>query len=307
MILSLCLNPSIDSYAHIKGFEPGSVNRIESLKEYPGGKGVHVAMALAELGANSRLLGFWSGAAGEWIKNQCEALKVASNGVSVSGNNRKCYTFISENSALHHTELLEPGPTLSVNDFENFLEVFQNESAKSDFVCISGSCPKNAPEDAYAQLIRIAKQQQKKVILDCTGIQLEKALEEGFFGIHLNHIEAKSLCGSSKIEDLQEFFGDKVQLIALTRGSEGLELAYENKIIKSQIKLPREEIISTVGSGDCLTAGIAFALHKQLKHSEIAAWGAACGTANCLNEDLGMLKKEDVERMLKKVQIKTYE
>ena len=125
MILNLCLNPSIDSYAHISAFKTGEVNRISKLKEYPGGKGVHVALALAELKADSRLLGFWGGAAGDWIKKQCEALKVASNGVSVSGNNRKCYTFISENSALHHTELLEPGPELNADDFEKFLKVFR--------------------------------------------------------------------------------------------------------------------------------------------------------------------------------------
>ncbi|SKB70796.1 tagatose 6-phosphate kinase [Salegentibacter holothuriorum] len=307
MILSLCLNPSIDSYAQISAFKPGEVNRISSLEEFPGGKGVHVAMALGELGTNSRLLGFWAGGTGDWIRKQCETRKVGSNGVSIGGNNRKCYTFISENSSLHHTELLEPGPELTNNDFENFLEIFKNESAEAEFICISGSCPKNAPEDAYAQLIRIAKEQQKKVILDCTGVQLEKALEEGFFGIHLNHIEAKAICGSSDIKALQEFLGDKVQLIALTRGSEGLELAYRNRIIKAKITLSREEIISTVGSGDCLTAGIAFALYNQMEHSQIAAWGAACGSANCLNKDLGMLKKEDVERMLKQVEIETYE
>lgn len=307
MILSLCPNPSIDSYAGLENFHPGSVNRFSFLEEFPGGKGVHVALAIAELGLSSRLFGFWAGGSGEWIKSECALRNVEVKGRSISGNNRKCYTFISENPDLHNTELLEPGPKLRDFDFNHFVSLFEGKIAESEIICMSGSWPEGAPENGYAQLIKIAAKNHKKVILDCTGIQLENALKEGFFGIHLNHHEAKALCGANDINSLQKFLGDKVELIALTSGGEGLELAYKNETIKAKINIAPNEVISTVGSGDRLTAGIAYALDQKLKLSEIAAWGTACGTANCLNKDLGMLKKQDVEMMLKQVQIETYE
>ncbi len=307
MILSLCPNPSIDSYARISDFLPGGVNRISSLEEFPGGKGIHVALAIAELGVSSSLLGFWAGGSGDWIRKECTDKKVETVGVDITGNNRKCYTFISENSELNHTELLEPGPKLSESDFEGFEKVFRKEIAQTDFICMAGSWPANAPKDAYARLVKIANANHKKVILDCTGVQLDNALQEGFFGLHLNHHEAKALCGSEDIKTLRQFLGEKVEVIALTRGSEGLELAYKNKIINARVKLDPEDIISTVGSGDCLTAGITYALSEQMELTEIAVWGAACGTANCLNKDLGMLKKNDVVKLLKQVQIKDYE
>lgn len=307
MILSLCPNPSIDSFAGLENFNAGGVNRISFLEEYPGGKGVHVAMAIAELGVSSNLLGFWAGATGEWIKNECIIRNVEVNGVNILGNNRKCYTFLSENPRLHHTELLEPGPKIGEADFNQFISLFEREVSEYETICMSGSWPTGAPENAYAELISIAKKNGKKVMLDCTGIQLENALETGFFGLHLNHHEAKELCGSTDINSLQKFLDDKVELIALTKGGDGLEIAYKNQIIRAKISLSPKEIISTVGSGDCLTAGIAYGLDKKLELSEIAAWGVACGSANCLNKDLGMIKKQDVEMMLRQVQIETNE
>lgn len=306
MVFCICPNPSIDSYAWINSFRIGGVNRYQKVQEFPGGKGVHVSLAVAELGEPSKLLGFWAGDAGKWIKNECAARDVEIAPFEIPGNNRKCYTFISENTDLNHTELLGPGPELTEPNFERFIEVFREESKMADLVCMSGSWPANAPEDGYAKLIRVAKKSKRKVILDCTGNQLHEALKENFFGIHLNHHEANDLCGSSDIVTLHKFLGDKVELIALTKGKDGLELAFKNTVVKARINLNPEEIVSTVGSGDCLTAGIAFALKNNMHISEIAAWGAACGTANCLNKDLGMLKKKDVEKMLKQVEIETY-
>ncbi|SDD81994.1 tagatose 6-phosphate kinase [Pricia antarctica] len=49
MILAVCPNPSIDTYAWLTVFKKGQANRISGMMEFPGGKGIHVAMALKEL------------------------------------------------------------------------------------------------------------------------------------------------------------------------------------------------------------------------------------------------------------------
>ena len=305
MVLSICPNPSIDCYAWIDDFKMGNVNRFSRIEEFPGGKGVHVALALAELGAESKVLGFWAGNSGGWLKEECQKRAVQVEGIEIEGNNRRCYTFISHDPDLNHTELLEPGPVITKGHFERFVDKMEEVFVDAEFISMSGSWASMAPDNGYRKLILLAKKQQKKVILDCTGNQLEEALEEGFFGLHLNHKEAKTLCGSTDIKSLRNFLGDKVELIALTKGSEGLELDYKSIVIKAKINIEPAKIISTVGSGDCLTAGILYALNKKLTLKEIATWGVACGTANCLNKDLGMLKKEDVESLIKKVKIET--
>ncbi len=307
MILSLCPNPSVDSYAWMDTVIPGKTNRISRIKEYPGGKAIHIALAIAELGEESMLYAFWGGACGEWIKNQCLKKGIYINGITLKQNNRKCYTFLSETESFNNTELLEPGPVLTANNWEAFKLSYKSLIKHTNIICMAGSWPKNAPSNAYAELIQIAKNFGKRTILDCSGKQLQESLVVGFFGLHLNEHEAKSLCGSSTMKDLLKVLDSKVALVALTKGSKGLELFYKGKHIKANVKI--DKVISSVGSGDCLTAGIAYAINNNLSPSKIAAYGVACGAANCLNEDLGMLKIEDVNRLLPKVEVKeiTYE
>jgi tagatose 6-phosphate kinase len=80
MILCLCPNPSVDTYVWVGSFEPGQVNRVRKEQRFPGGKGVHVALAAAELGEEVCLLGFWGGPTGKWNRRSCGEKSVASFG-----------------------------------------------------------------------------------------------------------------------------------------------------------------------------------------------------------------------------------
>ncbi|QDH77650.1 hexose kinase [Echinicola soli] len=299
MILSVCPNPSIDTYAWLEDFRLGQANRISKQQEFPGGKGVHVAMALNEAGESTKLLASWAGHSGIWIKSTCEELGIATTGVELRGMNRKCYTFLSETSSVQNTELMEPGPEMTQKDFDRFAGVFKRELEKADVVVLSGSWPKGAPETAYQELIAIANREEKNVILDCSGVQLERALEENVFGIHLNEHEAKQYCGTPDVLDAIHKLHEKVDLIALTKGKEGLYLSYQGKLIHANVTL--EKVISTVGCGDCLTAGVAHGVSQGVGVEEIARYGAAFGAANCLRADLGMIYKADVEQLLPRV------
>ncbi|MCQ0110498.1 tagatose 6-phosphate kinase [Zhouia amylolytica] len=301
MILSVCPNPSIDTYAWLDEIKAGDVNRISRLKEYPGGKATHVAMAVNELGSKTTLLGNWGGATGQWIKDQCNQLDIQTKGPDIEGSNRKCYTFRTTNTLFLNTELLEPGPLMHKNDWTGFLEVFNIEAQNADLIVASGSWPKGAPEDAYLRLVKETNKSNNKIILDCSGAQLEKALEACFFGLHINEHEAKSLCGTDNFSVILSKLSQKVNLIALTKGKQGLWLHYQGKTIHANVEI--DNVISTVGSGDCLTAGIAYAVNKNMSLEDIARYGVACGAANCLNEDLGILKLEDVNALLPKVKI----
>jgi tagatose 6-phosphate kinase len=62
---------------------------------------------------------------------------------------------------------------------------------------------------------------------------------------------------------------------------------------------------SAVGSGDCLVAGLMMACLQKMDLSDSARLGVACGAANCLRQDLGMLHKPDVENLFRKVSIES--
>ncbi|MEC3966190.1 1-phosphofructokinase family hexose kinase [Flagellimonas halotolerans] len=302
MVLTVCPNPSIDTYAWLETFALGQTNRIGQVKEYPGGKGIHVAMALKELDCPVSLMGNWAGPNGDWIKNSPKLRGIEIVGPQLSGNTRKCFTFRSDiDKKIDNTELLEPGPYMTAQDWELFLSQFNVALNHCDLVCLSGSWPKGAPEDAYHQLLQLCEKAGKKAILDCSGSQLNNALKGKFFGLHINEDEAKAIFGTIDHSEINKILKNRVSLLALTKGKDGLFLYRDNDYIHANVVL--KEVKSTVGSGDCLTAGIAYAIFNELRLDQIASYGVACGAANCMNEDLGILRRKDVDELLPLVKL----
>ncbi|SEK19923.1 tagatose 6-phosphate kinase [Maribacter orientalis] len=302
MVLTVCPNPSIDTYAWLETFKNGEVNRIRKIEEFPGGKGIHVAMALKELGCPVSLMANWAGSNGEWIKSNTRLNGIEMLGPQLKGNTRKCYTFRSKiDNTFNNTELLEPGPKMTDGDWESFLVHFNLALQDCSLVCLSGSWPMGAPEDAYYQLLQLCEKVGKKAILDCSGIQLRNALKGKFFGLHINEVEAETYFGNKKHTEISKLLKNKVSLLALTKGKDGLFLHLDGNFAHANVVL--KEVKSTVGSGDCLTAGIAYAIFKGYSLDKIASYGAACGAANCMNEDLGILRREDVQQLLPLVKV----
>lgn len=302
MILSLCPNPSIDMFAWIEDIQPKMVNRIKKEERFPGGKGVHVALAAAELGEEVKLLGFWGGANGQWIKEVCKEKGVECYGPEVEGSTRFCMTFKSE-GAYKDTEILGSGPEITPHDFDLFIQEFTELAQKADVITMSGSWPKGAPSEAYARLIKIAKQAGKRVLLDCTGEQLQHGLQENPFLVHLNEHEGKELFDESSVERIAALLKEKCAFSAVTAGARGLYLGNDQELIHAHGYV--EKIYSTVGSGDCLLAGLAVGFSRNLDILVIARLGVACGGANCMEPALGMLKLRDVNNLFATVEVKS--
>ena len=71
------------------------------------------------------------------------------------------------------------------------------------------------------------------------------------------------------------------EVVAVSMGAEGAWLISADE--KYYVEAPRVEKKSTVGAGDSMVAGIAYALEKKLSLPEAIRWGVACGTAATMN------------------------
>lgn len=304
MILCLCPNPAVDMFIWLNEFTTGQVNIPQKEERFPGGKGVHVALAVAELGEPVMLLGFWGGPTGQWIKQECEARGVACYGPEVSGWTRTCISFKGQGH-FDETELLGIGPDISETDFNKFRQTFIQLKASADLITMSGSWPKGAPTDAYAQLISLAHQAGKRTILDCTGEQLHQALKQKPFSVHVNHREGASLFPEESPEKIAALLAENCDYAAVTAGAAGLYLAGSGNNIQASCKL--NKVYSAVGSGDCLVAGLAVAYKRGLPPEEVAQLAAACGSANCIRPDLGMLYRSDVEELQKQIVLEPFQ
>jgi tagatose 6-phosphate kinase len=300
MFLAVCPNPSVDTYVWVSSLEPGKVHRALKEKRFPGGKGVHVAMAAAELGEEVTLIGFWGGETGRWIKKECEKRSIRCIGPELQEWSRICFTFKS-NGILDDTELLGSGPEVPAAAYREFIHIFNEQVRSSKIITMSGSWPEGVPPTGYEEMIKKANEFSKPVFLDAMGEPFKRALNSNPFGIHLNLSESRKISGLSDIREIIDYFRKKVDVVALTSGKDGLFLGADDRILHGKIYL--EKIYSAVGSGDCLTAGLAIGIMNKMKVEEMVKLGVACGGANCLREDLGMLHKQDVERLLPDIEM----
>ena len=301
MILCLCPNPSIDKFVWFDTFEGGQVNRFTKEQHFPGGKGIHVALAARELGEEVIVLGFWGGATGRWLKSECEKYGIVCYGPDTEGWSRTCLTFKSEGK-YDDTEILGCGPFISTADFRQFLNTFSQLITDASCVTMSGSWPEGSPSDSYAQLIEIATQAGKNTFLDCSGEQLSNALFKKPYLVHINEKEGQSLSLGSNSREIACLLSASCEFAAVTAGADGLYFATGNEIVHAQCEV--SEVYSAVGSGDCLLAGLTVAFLRNMNLIDAAKFAVACGGANCIRQDLGMLYKSDVEILQKRAFVK---
>ena len=300
MILCLCPNPSIDKFIWVEDFIPGKVNRINKELSFPGGKGVHVALGLAELGEECVLLGFWGGDTGKLIKQFCGEKGISCYGPEIDEPNRTCFTFRS-GGYLNDTELLESGPFIDEEKINLFWLEFTRLLESASAVCMSGSWPKTSIKMDYTEFITAAKKKRIKTFIDCSGKSLVNILSSNPYCIHLNNQEGFEVFKEYSPLKIAYAVLKNCDLAAITCGADGLYLANKSQvIIHASCKL--ETIISAVGSGDSLMAGLVAAYTRDLNLMDTAILSAACGSANCLREDLGMFYKKDVEKLVAQVE-----
>ncbi len=81
-------------------------------------------------------------------------------------------------------------------------------------------------------------------------------------------------------------------MAAVTDGRNGLCLGFSQQTVHAKYNL--NYIIISAGSGDCITAGIVSAWHQTNDLINTAKNGVACGAANCIPKELGMVFNHDV-------------
>jgi 1-phosphofructokinase family hexose kinase len=304
MIVSVCPNPSVDTFITLDRFVPGEVHRVQAEERFPGGKGVHVAMAAAELGEEVTLLAFWGGSTGRWLRRACDKLGIACAGPTLVGDSRTCLTLLAPGE-YNHTEILGMGPKVSNSKLAAFHETFVTHAAAAadgGVITMSGSWPAGSPPTAYSDLLVEAKRHHVPVLLDTTGPALAAAIEHHPRGVHLNRSEAAAAFNEPDPAKAAALLAKHCDLAVVTDGPRGAYFSIDSALYHGHCTIT--PTASTVGSGDCLMAGIAIALQHRQSAKDIVAMACAAGAANCLRRELGMLHRTDVERLLPQVQVR---
>ena len=192
MIATVTLNPAIDKSVTIPRFEVGKTNRGEVRRTDAGGKGINVAKAVKQFGAEVCALGFVAGSNGHFILEALAASGIPADFISVPGETRV-------NLKIHdpvygtETEVNEPGFQVFPEHLEAMKQKIKEYAPRCEVMVFSGSLPPGAPPETFAELITIARALGAKCMLDTVGPALAHGLKAKPLLIKPNRAEVEGL------------------------------------------------------------------------------------------------------------------
>ena len=310
MILTVTLNAAIDKRYVVEGARAGEVNRVKECAYTPGGKGLNVSKPAALAGADVLATGFVGGHAGAYIEDSLKPFGIEPAFYHMKEESRSCINIWDSVNKVQ-TEYLEPGFTVSEEDFEGFLKQFRELVKGASVVTMSGSVPKGLDETAYQRLVKIVKDAGKKAILDTSGKLLAEGIKSGPTMIKPNIDEIRMLtgkqCGQEReiIEAAKKIYESGVEVVAVSLGAEGSVIVCDEGIFRASV--PKIDAVNTVGCGDSMIAGFALGFSEGLSMEETLRKASAISAAAALREETGFFVKEDMERIFPQIEVVRYE
>ncbi|WP_294704594.1 1-phosphofructokinase [uncultured Fusobacterium sp.] len=303
MIYTLTLNPAIDYYMIMENFQLGALNSLEEGYTLPGGKGINVSKVLKNFSVESVALGFIGGFTGDYIIKHLKEYQIENDFVTLNENTRINIKLKTKDS---ETEIAGISPKITVENIDELLKKFQ-QVKKEDIVILSGSVPSSVKATIYADIIKLLPK-EVKIILDTRGVPFVEGLKanvyltkpnnhelEEFFNRKLNNLDEIIEAG----KELQKLGSENV-LISL--GKDGSILITKDEVYVGNA--PQGKLISSVGAGDSMVAGIVYGIAQGNSLVEAYKYGIASGSSTAFSE--GLTTIDGMKSLLNKIEIKKY-
>ena len=300
MIYTITFNPALDYISQVNNFEIGKINRTETEKILPGGKGLNVSTVLGNLGIESTALGFIAGFTGEELKRDIEQRGIKTDFINVEKGLTRINVKISSKE---ETALNGNGPEITDEDIEQLFEKINNIK-NEDTVILAGNIPKCINNNIYEIICKKLEQNKVRFIVDATKELLMNVLKYKPFLIKPNKEELEETF-KEKIETKEEIIvhAKKLQQIGaqnvlISLGGDGAILVTtEGKEYYS--KAPKGKVLNTVGAGDSMVAGFIAGYEQSGEFEQAFKIGIATGSASSFSMNLATA--EEVANLLKEI------
>jgi tagatose 6-phosphate kinase len=297
----LCVAPSPDDkriYA-LRGLSPGGVHRAAAVTRCAAGKGVNAARALASMGTDTALLSF-AGPSFHLLLAAELAASLELIVVPTAHETRSCVT-LRDGADATETEIVQEAAAVEVSEAGAFLTAARSAVARATVVLFAGSIPGGCPANLYADLIREAGGRGIPTVLDAHGHALLAALPSRPTVVKINADEAIDALARLRGADvvphgraaateaaMEALCVAGARAVAISDGAHPIRVRSDAGDIMELLP-PVVEVISAIGCGDAMSAGIALGLARGDDLRDALALGAAMGTAAAMTALPGAL------------------
>ncbi|MCQ4307930.1 1-phosphofructokinase [Pseudomonas stutzeri] len=263
-VLTVTVNPALDLTVQLPSLRLGEVNRSESLQVHAAGKGLNVAQVLADLGHQLTVTGFLGADNPQAFEQLFETRGFADEFVRVAGETRSNIKLAEAGGQV--TDINGPGLMVAEAERVELLARLKRLAPAHDLVVVAGSLPRGVQVEWFVELLRTLKQLGVRVALDTSGAALRAGLATAPWLIKPNEEELAEARGM-KAADAQALAREAwrlqvegVEHVVISQGAEGVSWFAPSTGLHAHP--PKVQVVSTVGAGDSLLAGM---LHGLLE------------------------------------------
>jgi len=304
-IITLTMNPAIDKNSSVDHVVPERKLYCSAPRFEPGGGGINVSRAIKKLGGESLALYPCGGSAGAMLRSLFDQEGLTHRPVPVAGCSRENLIVLEEATGQQYRFGM-PGPTLADEEWQRCLEeIFSNQEGP-DYIVASGSLPPGVPVDFYARIARLGKQRGARVVIDTSGEALRLAMAEGVYLIKPNIREFRDLMGAGMGEEeeirkmAQKVISDgRCEVVVISLGAAGVLMV--SGAGQERLHPPAVPIISKVGAGDSMVAGMVLSLARGDALRDAVRFGVAAGTAAVMTPGSELCRRADAERIYRQM------
>ncbi len=266
-VLTVTLNPALDLTVQLPALHLGEVNRSDNLQVHAAGKGLNVAQVLADLGHQLTVTGFLGEANAQPFEQLFAARGFADEFVRVAGETRSNIKLAEADGRI--TDINGPGLEVGAAQRDELLARLERLVPGHELVVVAGSLPRGVEVPWFVELLQRLARLGARVALDTSGAALREGLALSPWLIKPNEEELAQARGldpanAQALADEARRLNARIAHVVMSQGAAGV--SWFSPAAAWHAQPPKVRVVSTVGAGDSLLAG--------MLHGLLAGWPA---------------------------------
>lgn len=282
MILAIGTTPAMARAMTFAKVTIDAVNRARDVRVSAAGKAVNVARVACHLGADVTCIGIAGGDTGHAVRTDLDSCGVVCRFVESPHPTRVCVTVIDESTS-QTTELVQEAPPSSAQERDALLAIVDTLAEQASVVVCSGTIAPGIGNDLY-QTIATRVGAGRSVIVDAKGEALRLATSRGVI-VKCNRTELCETFGGEFDAALSACFDHGAAAAVVSDGPRPTTVA--TRSARWSIASPAIKLVSPIGSGDAMAAGLAVGIERGFPIQEAAKLGVACAASNAMSTIAG--------------------
>ncbi|MCC4238431.1 1-phosphofructokinase [Vibrio anguillarum] len=304
-VVTITLNPALDLTGSLDVLNVGSVSLVKQGSLHAAGKGVNVAKVLSDLGAKVTVTGFLGRDNQELFCQLFDQMAAIDEFVRVDGATRINVKLVEQSGEV--SDINFPGVEVTPLAIEQFERTLERLAADHDYFVLAGSLPQGISPALCASWIEKLHSMGKKVLFDSSRDALKAGLDAKPWLIKPNDEELSQFVGR-ELHTPEQCQASAAQLaekgienIVVSMGANGVMWLNQHQWLHA--KPPRMQVVSTVGAGDTLVAGLCWGHMQQMEKTELLTFATALSALAVTQVGVGMSNRKQLETLQQQIQL----